>query len=154
MGTTCVSVRRWQHKPHVAILRPRALTSQSSVAVTHLHTGCCSFYLPRRDGILSRDCLLRLSPGPPAHMSEHASERPLHYNSLHCRAAVVPRVICWSSGIWASLLGSYTRSQVWTSELPKTCVHTCIKIGHRRHRDELPVLMRIGWCIVCTFWQQ
>ena len=45
-GTTCSGVRRWQHKPHVAILRPRASTPQSPVAVTHLHTGCCSFYLP------------------------------------------------------------------------------------------------------------
>ena len=77
---TCGSLRLRLHKPHVAnrpISRPHDLHSQSSVAVTHLHTGCCSFYLPRRAGILSRDCLLRgLNPGPPAHMNEHASERP------------------------------------------------------------------------------
>jgi hypothetical protein len=54
------SVRRCRlHKPRAAILRPRALTLQSSAAVTHLHTGRCSFYLPRRNGTLSRDCLLR-----------------------------------------------------------------------------------------------
>ena len=35
MGTTCGSLRLRLHKPHVAIVRPRALTSQSSVAVTH-----------------------------------------------------------------------------------------------------------------------
>ena len=33
-------------KPHVAILRQHALTSQSSAAVTHLHTGCYSFTYP------------------------------------------------------------------------------------------------------------
>ena len=58
-GTTWGSVRRWHQKSHATILRPHAITTQSSVAVTHLHTVCCSFYLPRRDGILSRDCLLR-----------------------------------------------------------------------------------------------
>ena len=51
----------------------RALTPQSSVAVTHLHTGCCSFYLPQRDGIQSRDRLSRRLNRPPAHMSEHVN---------------------------------------------------------------------------------
>ena len=35
MGTTCGSVRLRLHKPNVAIVRPRALTSQSSVIVLH-----------------------------------------------------------------------------------------------------------------------
>ena len=57
-------------------LRPHALTLLSSVAVTNLYTGCCSFYLSRRDSILSPDCP-GIEPGPPARMSEHVSERPM-----------------------------------------------------------------------------
>ena len=67
----------WQHKPHVAILWLRALTPQSSVAVTHLHTGCCSFYLPQRGGIPSWDCLLGgWNPDLLHAHREHASEWP------------------------------------------------------------------------------
>jgi len=41
------------------ISRPHALTLQSSVVVTHLHTNCSSFYLPRRDGSQRQACPLR-----------------------------------------------------------------------------------------------
>ena len=59
-GTTRGCVRRYSSISHTwQSIRPRALTQQSSLAVTHLHSGCCSFCLLRRGGILSRDCLLR-----------------------------------------------------------------------------------------------
>ena len=48
----------YSHKPHVPILRPCDSTPQCSVAVTQLHTCYCSFNLPRRDEILSQDCML------------------------------------------------------------------------------------------------
>ena len=58
-GTTCGSVHLQLHKPHVAISRPHDLIPQSSVAVTHLLTGCYSFYLSFRYEILNRDYLLQ-----------------------------------------------------------------------------------------------
>ena len=45
-GTTCGSVGRWLHKPHITILRPRASTSQSSVVVTHFILAAAHFTHP------------------------------------------------------------------------------------------------------------
>jgi len=77
-GITWGSVLHMLHNPLVTISRPHALTRQSSVAVTQLHTNCSSLYLRRRDGSQSQAGLLRGSNPDllySAHMSERAAER-------------------------------------------------------------------------------
>jgi len=74
--TQCGSLSLRLHKPHVTYLTAARFTfavfcsdlhSQYSVMVTHLHTNCCSFYLPWRNGRQSRACPLRGSNPDPLH---------------------------------------------------------------------------------------
>ena len=66
----CGSVRRWQPKSHVAILLPRSLTLQSSVAVTHHILATAHLTSPASWNPRLRLCAQRSEPGPPAHKSE------------------------------------------------------------------------------------
>ena len=56
---TCGGSRLRLHRLHVAILTAARFALAIFCSGHTLQTGCCSFYLTRRAGILSRDCLLR-----------------------------------------------------------------------------------------------
>ena len=56
---TCDRLHLRLHKPHEAILTAARFTFTVFCTGYPLHTDCCLFYLPRRAGILSRNCLLR-----------------------------------------------------------------------------------------------
>jgi len=54
-----VNLLRDLHKPHVTITRPHALSLQSFITVTPLHTNCSSFYLPS----FLRSCIVPIPKG-------------------------------------------------------------------------------------------
>jgi len=69
-----LTVSHWLHKPHVTISQRHALTSQSSVVVTQLHT-IIAPHVIFPEGWKPELSAPGVEPGLPAHISEHALER-------------------------------------------------------------------------------
>jgi len=82
-------VRHRLNTPIMTVSRPHVSTPQSSVAITNYTLTAPYFTYPEKiETRIELDCFGELNTGPPAHMSEHTSQRYNDLTNVACQTAI------------------------------------------------------------------